>query len=124
MPPTNDHLLPSRAVRQLRRIRAFYATASSVWAALAVWEGWQHPGSRPMWVSALLLVVFTGLFSVTSLWLSRHEAAVTAAAGGPTRRGSAEDHSRAGGRLNPGTSPKGRGSGTFAPAQRAVSSQS
>ncbi|KFG04063.1 MULTISPECIES: hypothetical protein [Streptomyces] len=87
MPPTNDHLLPSRAVRQLRRIRAFYATAASVWAALAVWEGWQHPGSRPMWVAALLLVVFTGLFSVTSLWLWRHRTAVTAAAGAPARRG-------------------------------------
>ncbi|MDW8803501.1 hypothetical protein P1P68_01410 [Streptomyces scabiei] len=87
MPPTHDHLLPSRAVRQLRRIRAFYATAVSVWAALAAWEGWHHPGSRPMWVSALLLVVFTGLFSVTSLWLWRHRTAVTAAAGAPARRG-------------------------------------
>ncbi|MFE7760508.1 hypothetical protein [Streptomyces sp. NPDC057438] len=86
MPPTNDHLLPSRAVRQLRRIRAFYATAVSVWAALAAWEGWQHPGSRPMWVSVLLLVVFTGLLSVTSLWLWRHQSAVATAAGESTRR--------------------------------------
>ena len=76
MAPTNDHLMPIRAVRQLRRIRAFYATAAFVWAALAAWEGWKHPGSRPMWVSVLLLVVFTGLLSATSVWLWRHQAAV------------------------------------------------
>jgi hypothetical protein len=41
-----------------------------------------------MWVAALLLVVFTGLFSVTSLWLWRHRTAVTAVtAGAPARRG-------------------------------------
>lgn len=67
--------MPLRAVRQLRRIRAFYAAAAFLWAALAVWEGWEHPGSRPMWVSVLFLVVFTGLLSMTSLWLWRHQTA-------------------------------------------------
>ncbi|MFI2040208.1 hypothetical protein ACH470_37190 [Streptomyces bottropensis] len=83
MAPTNDHLLPVRAVRQLRRIRAFYATAVCLWASLAAWEGWEHPGSRPMWVAVVLLVVFSGLLSVTSLWLWRHR---TAAAGEPAHR--------------------------------------
>nr|WP_256340492.1 hypothetical protein [Streptomyces sp. 2231.1] len=32
-----------------------------VWAASTAWTGWQSPGSRPMWVSVLLLAVFTGL---------------------------------------------------------------
>ncbi|WP_336407705.1 hypothetical protein [Streptomyces caniscabiei] len=62
-------------VRQLRRIRAFYATAAVLWAASAAEEGWTRPGSRPMWVSVVLLVVFTGLLSLTSLWLWRHRSA-------------------------------------------------
>lgn len=67
--------MPPPVVRQLRRIRAFYATAAVLWAASAAEEGWTRPGSRPMWVSVVLLVVFTGLLSMTSLWLRRHRTA-------------------------------------------------
>ncbi|MEE1758721.1 hypothetical protein PUT24_11535 [Streptomyces sp. SP17KL33] len=67
--------MPPPVVRQLRRIRAFYATAAFLWAVSAAGEGWTRPGSRPMWVSVLLLVVFTGLLAVTSLWLRRHRTA-------------------------------------------------
>ncbi|MFM9558207.1 MULTISPECIES: hypothetical protein [Streptomyces] len=72
MTPRKDHPMPPPVVRQLRRIRAFYATAAVLWAASAAEEGWTRPGSRPMWVSVVLLVVFTGLLSMTSLWLRRH----------------------------------------------------
>ncbi|MDW4907306.1 hypothetical protein RB628_18600 [Streptomyces sp. ADMS] len=36
--------------------------------------GRDDPGSRQMWVSVVFLVVFTGLLSVTSLWLWRQQA--------------------------------------------------
>ncbi|MBV1938564.1 hypothetical protein [Streptomyces sp. BV286] len=71
MAPKNDHSMSLRAVRQLHRMRAFYAAAVLLWAASAAWTGWAHPGSRQMWVSALFLLVFAGLLSVTSLWLRR-----------------------------------------------------
>jgi hypothetical protein len=69
MASESDHPMPQRVVRQLRRMRAFYAVAASGWAALAAWEGWMQPGSRPMWLSVLFLVVFTGLLTMTSRWL-------------------------------------------------------
>ncbi|MDX3636230.1 hypothetical protein PV728_39610 [Streptomyces europaeiscabiei] len=101
MAPKSDHSMPLRAVRQLRRIRVFYAAAASLWAALAAWEGWEHPGSRPMWVSLLLLVVFMGLLSVTSLWLWRHQ---TVAAGEAAHHGAPRGMApRPGNRLSPGT---------------------
>ncbi|MEV7437063.1 hypothetical protein ACIQKE_18260 [Streptomyces griseoviridis] len=68
MAPMSDHLTPLRAVRQLRRVRAFYAVGIAVWAASTAWSAWQAPGSRQMWVSALLLVVFTGLLLTAALW--------------------------------------------------------
>ncbi|WP_411103053.1 hypothetical protein [Streptomyces sp. cmx-4-9] len=75
MEPTPAPLAP-RVVRQLRRIRTVYASGLALWAAGTVWEGRQHPGSPGMWLSLLLLAVFTGLFTltVTSLW--RHRAAL------------------------------------------------
>ncbi|MEV7073364.1 hypothetical protein [Streptomyces sp. NPDC093990] len=72
MAPKNDHSKVLRAVRQMRRIRAFYALGALLWAATAAWGGWQNPGSRQMWVPVLLLAVFAGLLSVTTLWLRQH----------------------------------------------------
>ncbi|MFD3620865.1 hypothetical protein ACFWWT_37665 [Streptomyces sp. NPDC058676] len=72
MAPKNDHSKLLRAVRQMRRIRTFYALGVLLWAATAAWGGWQHPGSRHMWVPVLLLVVFAGLLSATTLWLRHH----------------------------------------------------
>ncbi|GGQ37475.1 hypothetical protein GCM10010233_64360 [Streptomyces pseudogriseolus] len=60
-----------RAVRQLRRVRTFYTGGVLLWAALTAWTAWQMPGSRQMWVSALLLAVFSGLLLTASLWLQR-----------------------------------------------------
>ncbi|MFD9389411.1 hypothetical protein ACFWBB_01310 [Streptomyces sp. NPDC060000] len=75
MAQKNDHVESVRAVRQLRRVRPVYGGGALLWAASAAWTGWEDPGSRQMWVSVLFLVVFTGLLSVTSLWLSRQRAA-------------------------------------------------
>jgi hypothetical protein len=74
MAPKNDHSKFLRAVRQMRRIQAFYALGALLWAATAAWGGWQNPGSRQMWVPVLLLVVFAGLLSATTLWLRQHRA--------------------------------------------------
>ncbi|MFF1544399.1 hypothetical protein [Streptomyces sp. NPDC058291] len=71
MAPKTDHPISSRAVRQLRRVRSFYAAGVVLWTAAAAWTGWAHPASRQMWVSVLLLVVFTGLLLTASLWLRR-----------------------------------------------------
>lgn len=60
-----------RAVRQLRRIRSFYAAAMLLWAGSAAWSGWQASGGRQMWVSVLLLAVFTALFVTASVSLRR-----------------------------------------------------
>jgi hypothetical protein len=60
-----------RAVRQLHRVRSFYAVGVLLWAASAAWTGWQAPGSRQMWVSVLLLAVFTGLLTTAALSLWR-----------------------------------------------------
>ncbi|MCI4079544.1 hypothetical protein MRQ86_04145 [Streptomyces sp. MMS21 TC-5] len=71
MAPKSEPLMSLRAVRQLRRIRSFYAAGVLLWVAAAASSGWAHPGSRQMWVCLLLLAVFTGLLTTTSLWLSR-----------------------------------------------------
>ncbi|MEU1466381.1 hypothetical protein ABZ467_38480 [Streptomyces sp. NPDC005727] len=71
MASTTDRINSLRAVRQLRRVRTFYAVGVLVWAASTAWTGWQIPGSRQMWVSALLLAIFTGLLFAASLWLQR-----------------------------------------------------
>lgn len=70
-----DHTESVRALRQLRRIRTFYAGGAVLWAASAASAGWDDPGSRQMWVSVVFLVVFAALLSMTSLWLSRQQAA-------------------------------------------------
>ncbi|GAA2938298.1 hypothetical protein GCM10010446_24550 [Streptomyces enissocaesilis] len=75
MAPKTDHLMSVRAARQLRRARTFYVAGALLWAAAAAWTGWTHPGSRQMWVSVLLLAVFTGLLCTASLWLRRLQAA-------------------------------------------------
>ncbi|MFE0790329.1 hypothetical protein ACFW4T_34065 [Streptomyces mutabilis] len=75
MAPKSEHLMSLRAVRQLRRMRTFYAAGVLLWAAAAAWTGWTHPGGRQMWVSLLLLLaVFTGLLATASLWLHRLQA--------------------------------------------------
>ncbi|MFF0164115.1 hypothetical protein ACFYRY_42535 [Streptomyces sp. NPDC005263] len=74
MAANTDHPMSLRAVRQLRRVRAFYAAGVLLWAASTAWMGWEHPASRQMWVSALLLAVFTGLLITASLWIRRLEA--------------------------------------------------
>ncbi|MEU9983622.1 hypothetical protein [Streptomyces sp. NPDC050856] len=75
MASKTDRVMSLRAVRQLRRVRAFYVMGAALWAAAATWTGWESPGSRRMWVSVLLLAVFTGLLVTASLWLRRLEAA-------------------------------------------------
>ncbi|NEA63341.1 hypothetical protein [Streptomyces sp. SID12488] len=77
MAPETDHAESVRALRQLRRMRLFYAAGAALWAVSSALVGWDDPGSRQMWVSVLFLVVFTGLLSVTSLWLWRQQAART-----------------------------------------------
>ncbi|OUD03715.1 hypothetical protein CA983_08170 [Streptomyces swartbergensis] len=71
----NDHAESVRALRQLGRMRRFYAGGSVLWGAAAASAGWDEPGSRPMWVSVVFLVVFVALLSMTSLWLWRQQAA-------------------------------------------------
>ncbi|MGW0551341.1 hypothetical protein [Streptomyces altiplanensis] len=75
MAPKTESLMSLRAVRQLRRVRTFYMAGVLLWAAAVAWTGWTHPGSRQMWASLLLLVVFTGLLATASLWLYRLKAA-------------------------------------------------
>ncbi|MFC9131134.1 hypothetical protein ACFT4A_30410 [Streptomyces sp. NPDC057099] len=75
MAPETDHAESVRALRQLRRMRIFYAGGAALWAASAASAGWAAPGSRQMWVSVLFLAVFTALLSMTSLWLWRQHAA-------------------------------------------------
>ncbi|MFE2281917.1 hypothetical protein ACFXAE_32715 [Streptomyces sp. NPDC059454] len=72
---TTDRVMSLRAVRQLRRVRTFYAGGVLLWAVLTAWTAWQLPGSRQMWVSALLLAVFSTLLLTASLWLQRLQAA-------------------------------------------------
>ncbi|MEU6587642.1 hypothetical protein ABZ923_00095 [Streptomyces sp. NPDC046881] len=63
-----------RAVRQLYRVRTFYAGGVLLWAVCTTCTSWQAPGSRQMWVSVLLLAVFTGLLVTAALSLRRLEA--------------------------------------------------
>ncbi|MEU8952340.1 hypothetical protein [Streptomyces sp. NPDC048489] len=69
MASKTDRVTSLRAVRQLRRVRTFYALGALVWAASTAWTVWQFPGERQMWVSALLLTIFAGLLLAASLWL-------------------------------------------------------
>ncbi|OEJ35403.1 hypothetical protein BGK67_01915 [Streptomyces subrutilus] len=71
MAPKRETLTSLRAARQLRRARSLYLAGTALWAAAAVWAGWLQPGSRQMWVSVLLLTVFTGLLLTASMWLRR-----------------------------------------------------
>ncbi|EPD63832.1 hypothetical protein [Streptomyces sp. HGB0020] len=68
-----DHPTPLPAVRQLRRMRAFYAAGVALWTASTAWTGWDSPGSRPMWTSLLLLAVFAGLLVMACRWLRNLE---------------------------------------------------
>ncbi|MGV9320106.1 hypothetical protein ACWEIK_31095 [Streptomyces sp. NPDC004673] len=71
MAAKTDHSRIMRAVRQLRRVRAFYATGVALWLTAAIWTGWMSPGSRQMWVSVLLLTLFAGLLATATMWLQR-----------------------------------------------------
>ncbi|MEU3735430.1 hypothetical protein AB0E81_39585, partial [Streptomyces sp. NPDC033538] len=71
MAPRTERIQFLRAVRQLRRIRSFYAAAILLWAGSVAWTGWQAPGSRQMWVSVPLLAVFAVLLVTASLALRR-----------------------------------------------------
>ncbi|MEU3298056.1 hypothetical protein ABZ722_37835 [Streptomyces longwoodensis] len=71
MASKTDRVMSLRAVRQLRRVRTFYAGGVLLWAVLTAFTAWQSPGSRQMWVSAILLAVFGGLLLAASLWLQR-----------------------------------------------------
>ncbi len=97
MASKTDRVTSLRAVRQLHRIRAFYMAGVLLWAASTAWTGWQSPGSRQMWVSALLLGVFTGLLLTASLWLQRLKAARpdTPAHHAASRRATAPRHAHA-----------------------------
>ncbi|MER5829961.1 hypothetical protein ABT116_03870 [Streptomyces sp. NPDC002130] len=74
MASQTDHAESVRALRQLRRMRTFYAGGAVLWAVSAASVGWADPGSRQMWVSVVLLVVFASLLAMTSLWLRRNQA--------------------------------------------------
>ncbi|MFD4350723.1 hypothetical protein ACFWQ6_38655 [Streptomyces coelicoflavus] len=67
MASKTERIQSLRAVRQLRRIRPFYAAAVLLWTGITAWTSWQAPGSRQMWVSVLLLAVFTVLLVTASL---------------------------------------------------------
>ena len=71
MAPKTERIQFLRAVRQLHRVRSFYAAGVLLWAASAAWTGWHAPGSRQMWVSVLLLAVFTGLLVTAGVSLRR-----------------------------------------------------
>ncbi|MEU6556270.1 hypothetical protein ABZ915_39380 [Streptomyces sp. NPDC046915] len=73
MAPKTERITFLRAVRQLHRVRSFYALGVLLWAASAAWSGWQAPGSRQMWTCVLLLAVFTGLLVTAGLSLRRLE---------------------------------------------------
>ncbi|WP_225631396.1 hypothetical protein [Streptomyces solaniscabiei] len=77
MAPKTERIQFLRAVRQLRRIRSFYAAGILLWTGSALWTGWQAPGSRQMWVSVLLMAVFTALLVTASLSLRRLPAPAT-----------------------------------------------
>ncbi|MFG3283399.1 hypothetical protein [Streptomyces sp. NPDC048111] len=74
MATKSERVMSLRAVRQLRRVRAFYASGFTLWGVSTAWTAWQSPGSRQMWACVLLMVIFTGLLGVASLWLQRLQA--------------------------------------------------
>ncbi|MFF7490485.1 hypothetical protein ACH4MW_06100 [Streptomyces luteogriseus] len=74
MASETDHVESVRALRQLRRMRTFYAGGAVLWATSAVSAGWDDPGGRPMWVSVAILVVFAVLLGMTVVWLRRRQA--------------------------------------------------
>jgi hypothetical protein len=74
MATENDHAESVRALRQLRRMRTFYAGGAVLWAVSAASAGWDDPGSRQMWVSVAFLVVFAALLGMTAIWLRRQQA--------------------------------------------------
>ncbi|MEU0900508.1 hypothetical protein [Streptomyces massasporeus] len=74
MASETDHVESVRALRQLRRMRTFYAGGAVLWATSAASAGWDDPGGRPMWVSVAFLVVFAALLGLTVLWLRRRQA--------------------------------------------------
>ncbi|GHE76474.1 hypothetical protein OHN99_33550 [Streptomyces jietaisiensis] len=69
MAPKTEGIQFLRAVRQLHRVRSFYIAGVLLWAGSTVWAGWRAPGSRQMWVSVLLLAVFTALLAAAGLFL-------------------------------------------------------
>jgi hypothetical protein len=71
MASKTERIMFLRALRQLRRVRVFYAVGAVLWAVSSAWTGWQSPGGRQMWTSVLLSAVFTGLLLTASLWLQR-----------------------------------------------------
>ncbi|MET7386253.1 hypothetical protein ACFYPT_13270 [Streptomyces sp. NPDC005529] len=73
MAPKTERVMFLRAVRQLHRVRSFYVMGILMWSASTVWTAWQSPGTRQMWVSALLLAVFTGLLLTATFSLRRLE---------------------------------------------------
>ncbi|THA36086.1 hypothetical protein E6R18_01675 [Streptomyces sp. A1277] len=77
MAPKTERIQFLRAARQLHRARSFYAVGALLWAGSAAWTSWQAPGSRQMWVSALLLAVFIGLLATAALSLRRLTAHTT-----------------------------------------------
>ncbi|MEV5398171.1 hypothetical protein AB0N26_18560 [Streptomyces cellulosae] len=84
-----------RAVRQLRRIRSFYAAAMVLWAGSAALTSWQAAGSRQLTVCVTLLAVFAALFLTASVALRRLGA--SAATGRVQRRATASTVPNAGG---------------------------
>ncbi|MFF6879590.1 MULTISPECIES: hypothetical protein [unclassified Streptomyces] len=74
MATETDHAESVRALRQLRRMRTFYAGGAALWAVSAGSAGWDDPGSRQMWISVVFLVVFAALLGMTSIWLRRQRA--------------------------------------------------
>ncbi|WP_110014484.1 hypothetical protein [Streptomyces venezuelae] len=74
MAPKIERIQFLRAVRQLHRVRSFYAAGVLLWTGSSVWTGWQTPGSQQMWVSVLLLAVFTTLLLTAVLSLRRIQA--------------------------------------------------
>ncbi|MGW4748207.1 hypothetical protein ACWEPR_25745 [Streptomyces sp. NPDC004290] len=71
MAPKTERTQFLRAARQLHRVRSFYAAGVLLWAGSSAWTGWQVPGSRQMWVSLLLLTIFTALLLTAGLSLRR-----------------------------------------------------
>ncbi|MFI6360979.1 hypothetical protein ACIBJF_52865 [Streptomyces sp. NPDC050743] len=74
MASMTERIMFLRAVRQLHRVRSLYAAGVLLWGASAAWTGWQAPGSRQMWISVLLLAVFTGLLVTAGVFLRGLEA--------------------------------------------------